>query len=151
MNNPRLPANVPDFVRSHAQRYLESHGKDGHLWDSTGFGDHGELPSLLLATVGRRTGKTVVTPLIYGEQDGAYVVVASNGGKPNHPHWYRNLAACPEVEIQVLAERFKARARVAVGTERAVLLNMMEAIYPTYKELANMTNREIPVVLLERE
>ena len=151
MNNPRMPSNVPDFVTNHLRRYLDTNGEDGHLWDSTGLGDHGEIPTLLLTITGRRTGKTVVTPLIYGESDGAYVVVGSRGGSPTHPNWYLNLVANPEVDVQVLAEQFKARARTAVGEERTKLWDLMVSIYPTYTELQDRTEREIPIVILEKE
>ncbi len=151
MNNPRMPENVPDFVVDHLRRYLDSDGKDGHMWNSTGLGDHGECPSLLLTTIGRRTEQSVITPLIYGEADGAYVVVASKGGAPTHPNWYLNLAANPEVELQIISERFKARARTAVGDERAQLWDLMLTIYPTYTELQDKTEREIPIVVLEKE
>ncbi len=121
------------------------------MWDSTGLGDHGEIPTLLLTTIGRRTGEPVITPLIYGEADGAYVVVGSRGGAPTHPSWYLNLVAEPEVEVQVVAERFKARARTATAEERPRLWNLMVSIYPTYEELKDKTEREIPIILLGRE
>ncbi len=150
MNNPRMPSNVPDFVVNHLRRYLDTNGEDGHLWNSTGLGDHGEVPALLLTTIGRRTGEPVITPLIYGQAGEAYAVVGSRGGAPTHPHWYLNLVANPEVEVQVLAERFKARARTVDGEERSKLWDLMVSIYPTYTELKSMTEREIPIVLLEK-
>ena len=151
MNNPRMPTNVPDFVVDHLRRYLDSNGEDGHQWNSAGLGDHGECPSLLLTTIGRRSGQPIITPLIYGEAGGAYVVAGSRGGAPTHPHWYLNLVANPEVEVQIRAERFKAKARTAVGEERSELWDLMLTIYPTYTELQNMTQREIPIVVLEKE
>ena len=151
MNNPRMPVNVPDFVLDHLRRYLDSNGEDGHMWNSAGLGDHGECPALLLTTTGRRTGQSVITPLIYGEAGGVYVVVGSRGGAPTHPNWYLNLVANPEVEVQIRAERFKARARTAVGDERAQLWDLMLTIYPTYTELQNKTERKIPIVVLEKE
>ena len=151
MNNPRMPSNIPDFVVAHLRRYLDTNGEDGHMWDSTGLGDHGEIPTLLLTTIGRRTGEPVITPLIYGEADGAYVVVGSRGGAPTHPSWYLNLVAEPEVEVQVVAERFKARARTATAEERPRLWDLMVSIYPTYEELKGKTEREIPIILLGRE
>lgn len=150
MTNPRMPTNVPEFVTEHLQRYLDSNGEDGHDWSSAGLGDHGDCPSLLLTTIGRRSGEPIITPLIYGEADGAYVVVASKGGAPTHPYWYLNLDANPEVEVQIRTERFKARARTATGEERSRLWDMMLPIYPTYTELQGKTDREIPVVVLEK-
>ena len=151
MNNPRNPSNVPDFVTSHLSQYLDTGGAEGHLWDSTGMGDHGGIPTLLLTTIGRRSGQGIVTPLIYGKAGDAYVVVASKGGAPVNPHWYLNLDANPEVGVQVMTEQFKARARTATGEERAGLWDLMVSIYPTYTELQDKTEREIPVVVLEKE
>ena len=151
MTNPRMPENVPDFVTEHLQRYLDSNGEDGHEWSSAGMGDHGDCPALLLTTIGRRSGQPIITPLIYGEAGGAYVVIASKGGAPTHPHWYLNLDANPEVDVQIRTERFKARARTAAGAERAELWDLMLTIYPTYTELQGRTAREIPVVVLEQE
>ena len=104
-----------------------------------------------MTTIGRRSGQPIITPLIYGEAGGGYVVVASKGGAPVHPHWYLNLVANPGVEVQIRADRFKARARTAAGDERSELWDMMLTIYPTYTELQGRTEREIPVVVLERE
>jgi deazaflavin-dependent oxidoreductase (nitroreductase family) len=89
-------------------------------------------------------------PLIYGEADGKYVIVASKGGAPQHPGWYLNLTAQPTVEVQVLADKFRATARTATGEERARLWKMMAAIYPPYDAYQAKTQREIPVVVLER-
>ena len=151
MNNSRMPSNVPDFVTSHLRQYLDTGGEEGHLWDSTGMGDHGGIPTLLLTTIGRSSGQGIVTPLIYGKAGDAYVVVASKGGAPVNPHWYLNLDANPEVEVQVMTEQFKASARTATGEERAGLWDLMVSIYPTYTELQDKTEREIPVVVLEKE
>jgi proline iminopeptidase len=89
-------------------------------------------------------------PLIYGETEGGYVVIASKGGAATHPGWYLNLVAHPEVEVQVGAERCRAKARTATGAERAALWKKMAAIYPPYNEYQAKTSREIPVVVLER-
>ena len=78
-------------------------------------------------------------------------MVASKGGAPNHPGWYLNLAAQPAVEVQVSANRFHAKARTATGEERARLWQKMAAIYPPYNAYQAKTEREIPVVVLERE
>ena len=89
-------------------------------------------------------------PLIYGKTDKGYVIVASKGGAPNHPGWYLNLVTHPEVEVQVEADRFRAKARTATGTERTDLWKKMAVIYPPYDEYQAKTSREIPVIVLER-
>ena len=86
---------LPQWITDHLQRYLDTNGADGHMWDSKPVGGPGLLPTLLLTTSGRRSGKPITMPLIYGEADGSYIIVASKGGAPQHPGWYLNLAATP--------------------------------------------------------
>jgi deazaflavin-dependent oxidoreductase (nitroreductase family) len=126
----------------HARRYLETNGEEGHIWRG--------VPTLLLTTTGRRTGEPYMTPLIYGQDDGRYIIVASKGGAPEHPQWYRNLLAQPEVGLQVLADRFKARARPASAEEKPALWKLMTRIWPDYDAYQARSPRKIPVVILER-
>jgi deazaflavin-dependent oxidoreductase (nitroreductase family) len=130
------------FGDEHVRRYRETGGEVGHIWN--------DVPTLLLTTTGRRTGEQRTAPLIYGQDGDAYVVVASKGGAPQHPAWYLNLAADPEVELQVGDEVFPARARTAAGDERTRLWQLLAGIWPAYDEYATKTDREIPVVVLER-
>lgn len=134
--------NPTDWVAAHIRRYLASDGADGH--------DYQGFPTLLLTTRGRRSGLWRRTALIYGRDGDRYVVVASNGGAPRHPHWYVNLLAHPEVRVQVRGERFTARARPAGPDERSRLWELMTGIFATYRTYARQTSREIPVVILER-
>lgn len=126
----------------HARRYIETNGEDGHIWNG--------VPTLLLTTTGRRTGQPYTTPLIYGRDGDRYLIVASRGGAPSHPQWYRNLVAQPEVAVQVQADRFPARARTADAKEKPALWQRMAEIWPAYNDYQNRTEREIPVVILER-
>lgn len=151
MSNVKVPANLPKWIGDHLQRYVESNGADGHMWDSAPVGGPGPIPTLILTTTGRRSGQPISMPLIYGEENGKYVVVASKGGAPAHPGWYLNLAAHPTVEVQVLADKFRATARTATGEERARLWQTMAAIYPPYNDYQAKTQREIPVIVLERQ
>ncbi|MCG8590776.1 MAG: nitroreductase family deazaflavin-dependent oxidoreductase [Proteobacteria bacterium] len=146
---PDLPSNLPDWIREHVRRYLESDGADGHLWDSSFAGGPGVVPTLLLTTTGRKSGKPKLLPLIYGKTDGGYAIVASKGGAPEHPAWYLNLTAQPEVAVQVEAKRFRARARTLAGAERRAVWDQMVEIYAPYTEYQQRTEREIPVVVLE--
>ena len=103
-----------------------------------------------MTTRGRRSGEPRTKPLIY-EQDGdRYVVVASKGGAPAHPDWYENLQKDPNVELQVLDEVFPARARTAEGEERERLWQLVNQQWPDYDSYQTRTDREIPVVVLER-
>jgi deazaflavin-dependent oxidoreductase (nitroreductase family) len=126
----------------HIRRYLETDGRDGHEWRPGVF-------TLLLTTRGRRSGQARRNALIYGRDDDRYVVVASKGGHPEHPDWYRNLAADPNVRVQVLGDRFDARARTATPEERERLWPEMARVFPPYEEYQRGTDREIPVVVLE--
>ncbi len=126
----------------HARKYIESNGEDGQHWRG--------VPTLLLTTAGRLSGEPRLTPLIYGEDSGRYIVVASRGGAEHHPRWYRNLVANPEVHVQVGADRFNARARTATPEEKPPLWKVMASIWPAYNEYQTKTRREIPVVILER-
>ena len=129
------------WVREHLERYLQTDGEDGHIWRG--------VPTLLLTTTGRKSGEPYTTPLIYGEDAGRYVVVASRGGAPSHPQWYLNLDANPSVGAQVAADKFQATARTASPDEKPALWALMTGIYPPYDEYQAATEREIPVVILE--
>lgn len=130
------------YGKEHVRRYRETDGAEGHDWNNT--------TVLLLTTKGRNSGDPYTTPLIYQRHGDDYVVVASNGGDPDHPDWYKNLMAEPEVEAQVKGDRFKARARTATGEERPELWRLMAATWPDYDEYTKKTDREIPIVVLER-
>jgi proline iminopeptidase len=128
----------------HVRRYRETDGEVGHIWKEGS-------TILLLTTTGRRTGQETTTPLIYNLDGDTPVVVASQGGAPDHPGWFKNLSKTPEVRVQIKGDRFRARARVAEGEERERLWELMNQVWPHYDEYATRTDRVIPVVVLERE
>ena len=132
------------FGAEHVRRYRETGGEVGHRWRNGS-------KILLLTTKGRKTGEPRTIPLIYEDAgDGTYVIVASKGGAPEHPGWYRNLTKDPEVELQVLDEVFPARARTASGEERDRLWKLAAQQWPDYDTYQTRTEREIPVIVLER-
>jgi deazaflavin-dependent oxidoreductase (nitroreductase family) len=138
-----------DFIQKHIALY-KSDPEKAHWWDSSPGGGPGVLPTLLLTTTGRKSGEPRDVPLIYGETDGGYVIIASRGGTPTHPVWFLNLEANPECEVQVSTKHMLARARVAEGEERERLWKQMAEIYPPYDEYQkNAGARTIPVVVLE--
>jgi deazaflavin-dependent oxidoreductase (nitroreductase family) len=130
------------FGQEHVDRYLATDGEEGHEWLNT--------HTLLLTTKGRRSGKARTTPLIYGTSGDDYLVVASNGGSRRPPAWYLNLEADPEAEVQVKGERFRARARDATAEEKPEMWRTMTAEWPAYDQYQTRTERQIPVVVLER-
>ena len=143
MSSPPSAGNrPPGWQQAHARRYIETGGRDGHLWEG--------VTTLLLTTTGRRSGQPRTTPLIYGRDAERYLVVASRGGAPRHPDWYENLIGRPDVHVQVMADRFPARARTATAAEKPALWRTMTAIWPAYDEYQTRTAREIPLVILER-
>jgi deazaflavin-dependent oxidoreductase (nitroreductase family) len=131
------------FGPEHVKRYIETDGEVGHDWRDG-------APTLILTTTGRRSGEPRPTPLIYGRHGDDYLVVASKGGAPEPPAWYLNLTDDPNVQVQVKADRFPARARTATAEEKAEMWRKMAEIWPAYDEYQGKTDREIPVVVLER-
>ncbi|HEX3995993.1 MAG TPA: nitroreductase family deazaflavin-dependent oxidoreductase, partial [Acetobacteraceae bacterium] len=122
MADPKLAPKMQEWHIEHTNLYLSSGGKEGHIMKRTPPGyPEMDVPSLLLTTTGRKSGEKFVFPLFYGTIGGSYIIVASKGGAPDHPGWYKNLVANPEVEVQVATKKFKAKARTAAGEERARL------------------------------
>jgi deazaflavin-dependent oxidoreductase (nitroreductase family) len=130
------------WVAKHVHRYVESDGKDGQQYMG--------VQSLLLTTRGRKSGKLYRTALYYGQDRDRYLIVPSNGGSDEHPSWYLNLVENPEVEVQVGAEKFNARARTATPEEKPALWQIMAELFPRYNTYQAKVGREIPVVILER-
>ena len=129
------------WVKAHIDRYVATGGADGHEWKPG-------VPTLLLTTTGNRTGIRRRTALIYARDGGSFLVVASQGGAPTHPAWYRNLDADPAVHVQVGADEFDATARTASGAERQRLWPLVTAVWPAYDDYQAKTDRQIPVVVL---
>lgn len=105
---------------------------------------------LLLTTTGAKTGQPRTTPMMFHADGDRLLVIASNIGAPRHPDWYLNLAANPQVTVEVGDERYAAVASTAAGAEREQLWAMIKQEYPFFAEHERMTNREIPVVILTR-
>ena len=133
------------YGAEHVERYEATDGAEGYDW-----GDHG-AHILILTTVGRKSGEERKNPLIFREVDGGYAIVSSKGGAPAHPDWHFNLEADPNVKVQILGDKFAAKARVASDEERAKIWPQMVEIWPDYNEYTKKTDREIPIVILERQ
>src|SRR5437667_12863287 len=126
----------------HANRYLSSGGKEGHLYKMTQPGrPEISVPSLLLTTTGRKSGEKFIFPLFYGETGNSYFVVASKGGAPQHPGWYRNILANPGVEVQVGTAKMKARAWTATGEERDRVWQEAPEVWRPYADHQRKTGR----------
>jgi deazaflavin-dependent oxidoreductase (nitroreductase family) len=131
------------FGEEHVRRYRETGGEVGHIWRRGS-------KTLLLTTTGRKTGKPRTTPLIHEKAGEAFVIVASKSGASEHPGWYQNLAKEPTVEVQVKSDVFTCKARTATGEERERLWKLAARQWPDYDAYQTRTDREIPVVVLER-
>ena len=130
------------FGAEHVRVYRETNGQRGYRWRGTTI--------LLLTTTGRSSGEARTTPLIHRVDDGRWVVVASKGGAPDHPAWYKNLQADPAATIEVEADEVAVVAHDAEREERARLWSAMNEEWPAYDDYQAKTDREIPVVVLER-
>jgi F420H(2)-dependent quinone reductase len=128
-------------IAEHVERYLATDGEDGGVWMGA--------PCIILSTTGARSGKLRRTPLIRVRNGDSYLVVASMGGAPQHPQWFHNVVAHPEVTIQDLAEVHELRARVADATEKASLWPLAAAVWPDYDQYQADTDRDIPLVICE--
>jgi len=126
----------------HVRVYRETNGETGYLWNG--------VPTLLLTTIGRKSGEPRTVPLIYRQVGDTSVVIASKGGYASHPAWYLNIAENPEVEVQIKGEVFKTTARVAEGAERQKLWDEAATGWPNYNVYQTRTDRVIPVVALDR-
>jgi deazaflavin-dependent oxidoreductase (nitroreductase family) len=134
---------MPDyslFGDDHVQKYEETAGKVGHDWNGTS--------CLVLHTKGRKTGDTRKAPLIYGRDGDDYVLVASKGGAPDDPGWYKNLVAHPDVEIQVWGKIIPVTARTGTAADKQRVWPTMVAQWPDYDTYQAGSPRNIPVVLL---
>ncbi|MEA9983767.1 MULTISPECIES: nitroreductase family deazaflavin-dependent oxidoreductase [Subtercola] len=134
--------NDAEWVREQIVEYLATDGEKPVFANGA--------PLLLLTTKGRKSGVWRRTALIHGEDDGRQIIVASLGGAPKHPVWYLNLVENPEVYLQVKAERFHGVARTATADEKPALWQKMVEIYPDYAEYQVKTDRDIPVVIIDR-
>ena len=140
--NPLLESVMGPLLTVHQWLYETTDGRIG--------ASLGGRPMLLLRTVGRRSGAPRTAALLYVREAQAYVVIASKGGAPQHPGWFHNITARPDVEIQVGRERIPVRARIAQGEERSRLWARADAINQgQYTVYQSRTQRPIPVVVLE--
>ena len=128
------------FMRAHVFVYRATGGRVGHRL--------GPATTLLLTTIGRKTGKPRVTPITYFRDGDDYILVASNYGAPTDPLWWRNLQREPHAQIQVKGQQFTVVAAAATGDNQARLAEMAMRANPTYPAYLKKTTRAIPLVIL---
>jgi deazaflavin-dependent oxidoreductase (nitroreductase family) len=151
MTDAKLAPNLPQWMKDQTDRYLASGGTDGHMYTISRPGSPSiTVPSLLLTTTGRKSGEKYLFPLFYGTDGNSYFVIASKGGAPEHPGWYRNILADAKVGVQVGTKKMQAVARTATGDERARLWKQAVGFFSPYADYeVKAGDREIPVVVLD--
>lgn len=138
-----------DWISQHRDQYIDSDGKEGHIVDLTDIGGLSFTTCLLLRTTGRKTGKTRILPLIYGDTGGEVVIVASKGGADIHPAWYLNMQGGGDVAFQIGGQAFECTWREPSGAEHAEVWAFMEKLYPPYKDYQAGTRRRIPLIMMK--
>jgi deazaflavin-dependent oxidoreductase (nitroreductase family) len=131
------------WVRDQVELYERTGGREGNVQRPTG------LPVVILTVRGRKSGKLRKMPLMRVERDGKYAIVASKGGAPDNPKWYKNVKANPDVMLQDGPEPFDARARELHGEERELWWRRAVEAFPPYADYEKRTKRLIPVFLIE--
>jgi deazaflavin-dependent oxidoreductase (nitroreductase family) len=132
------------WVRDQVEKFEASGGARANTLRDTGD------PIVVITSIGARSGKLRKNPVMRVERDGTYVAIASKGGAPDHPEWYYNFIAHPEVDLQDGAEKHTYAARLVEGEEREEWWNYAVETWPTYASYQERTDREIPVFVLER-
>jgi len=149
LDSPRAVTFIKYMSRAQVKAFRATNGRLGSTW-RIGAGWKKPVPVLLLEHVGRKSGKTFTAPLLYLEDGADVVVVASQGGLPNNPQWYANLAAHPDTRISLKGERDRpVRARTATPDERERLWPRLVEMYDDFAKYQKWTERTIPVVVLE--
>ncbi|MFB6632210.1 nitroreductase family deazaflavin-dependent oxidoreductase [Streptomyces sp. NPDC056362] len=129
------------WVRDQVELYESSGGTEGTTMRG--------MPVVLVTNRGARSGKLRKTPLMRVEHEGAYALVASNGGAVKHPVWYHNLVAAPLVELRDGTRRWDMRTRLVTGEERRAWWERAVAAFPDYADYQVKTDREIPLFVAE--
>jgi deazaflavin-dependent oxidoreductase (nitroreductase family) len=131
------------WVRDQVELYENSGGTEGLTLMDTG------QPVVVVTSRGAKSGKLRKNPVMRVEHDGSYAAVASKGGAPEHPAWYANFVAYPQVELQDGPRKWDMSVRQLSGAERAEWWDRSVAAFPNYADYQRKTDREIPVFLLE--
>ena len=147
--HPVVPKVIKVIAKAQVRVFRLTNGRIGSKW-RIGAGFRKPVPTLLLDHVGRKSGTTFTTPLLYLADGPNVVVVASQGGLPKHPQWFHNLVASPDTWVHVRKQgRRPMRARVADADERAELWPRLVELYADFEVYQAVADRVIPVVVLE--
>lgn len=133
---------MSDFNTQVIEEFRANGGKVGGMFEGA--------PMLLLTTTGAKSGQPRIAPLVYTTDGDRIVIIASKGGAPTNPDWYYNIAANPEITVEIGGETFPARAEIAAEPERTRLFDAQAALMPGFREYQNNTTRIIPVITISR-
>lgn len=148
MDSPWVPKFIKVMSQANTVLYRATRGRLGGTW-RVGSAFRKGVPLCLLTHTGRKSGRTLVAPLLYLADGDRLVLVASQGGLPTNPQWYYNIKANPDVTIQVRGDVRPMRARVADQVERAALWPRLVELYPDFANYQSWTERVIPVIICE--
>ena len=149
LDSPVTVKVIKYMAKAQVAVFKATNGRIGNKW-RVGAGWKKPVPTLLLEHVGRKSGKTFVTPLLYMPDGADVIVVASQGGLPKNPQWYANLAEHPDTRISLKGEKNRpVRARTATPDEREALWPRLVELYADFAKYQKWTERTIPVVVLE--
>lgn len=138
-----------DWMVVHREQYVSSQGLEGHIADLTPVGGHAFTTHCLIRYTGRKSGKTFITPLIYGDIGGEVILVASKGGADKHPAWYLNITDSETVDVQIGGQAYQASWREPGGADREKIWNFMVDVFPPYATYQASTDRVIPLIALK--
>lgn len=127
----------------HVKAYQETNGEVGYIWNG--------VPILLFTSIGAKSGLPRTNAIIFTQVGDKYVIMASMGGSPKHPAWYHNIRKNPEIDVQIKGEKFRATTRTAQSPEREELWAEAIRDWPNYDVYQSRTDRQIPVVVIERK
>jgi len=137
-----LGTDITLLGEEHVRRYRETDGEVGYMWNGA--------TACLLTTRGRKSGEERTIAIIFKQVGDRYAIVASKGGAPEHPHWYRNILADPQVKLQIKGKKFDGIARTAEGAEHDELWAASCDQWPNYNVYQSRTTRRIPIAVVER-
>lgn len=137
-----------DWIQEHVRQYVTSGGTEGHILDLRDVGAFNFCPTLLLRTIGRKSGKARITPLMYGITGGEVITVASKGGADVHPAWFLNLEGKDEVDFQIATQAFRGALRLPAGQELEELWQFIAKVFPPYGEYRKIAKRKIPLLAI---
>ncbi|MGE2718948.1 nitroreductase family deazaflavin-dependent oxidoreductase [Mycolicibacterium celeriflavum] len=148
LNSPVVDRVMKYAGKAHVWVYRRTGGKIGANW-RVGAGFKKPVPTLLLEHIGRKSGRRLVSPLVFITDGDDVIVVASKGGSDTDPQWYRNLVANPDAYIEIGSDRRAVRAVTANPEQRARLWPKLVEAYADFDTYQSWADREIPVVILQ--